>query len=164
VIVAAPSQRLCPTTLRHLAKAGKGSPLPLGHTCLLVGYRLLVPTAILIIIIHHLAKPNTHPLTPHTPHLHCILLILSTRNVALQPTPPTLFPLVPHHIARASHAAALSCAYDSDTAAYPARDPQYGAFGDTQHGAVQYGTIVPCLSRCLVNERHTPPHATPCYI
>jgi hypothetical protein len=65
-----------------------------------------------------------------------------------------------HHIARASHAAALSCAYDSDTSASPSRDPQYGASGDTPHGAVQWtgqhGTGVPCSSHCLRNEQHNP--------
>jgi len=86
-------------------KAGKGSPLPLAQLnnhCLLVGYSLLVPTASCIIIIHKLAKLNMHPRTPHIPHLHS-LLILSTLNVALQPTPPTQFLQVIHHITSPAH-------------------------------------------------------------
>jgi hypothetical protein len=154
VIVAAPSQPLCPTTLLHLVvKAVNGSPLPLAQcdNYLMVGDSILMPTARLIIGIQK-AKINMHPRTPHIPPLHSALLIVSTRNMALHLPPPTLFLLVPHHIARASPAAVVSCACDSDTAAY-ARDAQFRASGD--NGAVQWsrqhGANVPCSSHCLRN-------------
>ena len=136
MIVAAPSQLLCPPTL------------------LLVGDSIFIPpTARLIIRIQKLAKFNMNARTPHIPSLHSALLVLSTRNVALQPPPPALFLLVPPRIARASPAAVVSCADDSDAAAYPARAAQFGASGD--NGAVQWsgqhGAIVPCSSHCLRN-------------
>ena len=69
----------------------------------MVGYRQLVRTARLIIIIQKLAKPNQHPRTTHISHLHSTLVILSTRNVALQPMPPTLFLLVLVYITSPAH-------------------------------------------------------------